>query len=241
MKRQSPHRAAVNLDWQHRSGDSTNTAYPLPYDVPKLRTHGTASLVRRCDKEAQQPPLCALVGCGFFLVLAFFFLSLFEPSFCCSEQFPPSTSRPDSGVEQSCRLDAARWPASDLRQQVLAAATIRHLYARPYALLYVLEILPLHLAASTHRYASNRHRLRTSLRAATHSRRARGIRLALPVLQLPQRSCFDARQPAVSRPPSILSQSVDHCCCSIQPHRTCRIPGGKLRIRAIFAPSSSSR
>ncbi|KAH0495882.1 hypothetical protein TgHK011_009408 [Trichoderma gracile] len=25
------------------SGDSTNTAYPLPYDVPKLPTHGTAS------------------------------------------------------------------------------------------------------------------------------------------------------------------------------------------------------
>ncbi|UKZ95670.1 uncharacterized protein TrAFT101_010492 [Trichoderma asperellum] len=30
---------------KRRSGDSTNTAYPLPYDVPKLRTHGASTQV----------------------------------------------------------------------------------------------------------------------------------------------------------------------------------------------------
>ena len=107
MKRQRLHRAAVNLDWQHRSGDSTNTAYPLPYDVPKLPTHGTASwwATLPTATEAQQPPFCTLVGCGFFFFLfscsRLFPFSLLEPSYCCSEQVPPqSTSRPDSGAEQ---------------------------------------------------------------------------------------------------------------------------------------------
>lgn len=54
MELQSLHRAAVNVYWQRRSGDSTNTAYPLPYDVPKLRTHGASTQVPWCAAATKQ-------------------------------------------------------------------------------------------------------------------------------------------------------------------------------------------
>lgn len=80
----------------------------------------------RCDKAELPPPrlplalwLAAAHGSPVFLPFSFC------PSLCCGRASSPSTSSADSGV--ACRPEAANLPASDLRQQVLAAITIRRL------------------------------------------------------------------------------------------------------------------
>ncbi|UKZ71252.1 uncharacterized protein TrAtP1_012213 [Trichoderma atroviride] len=129
MELQSLHRAAVNLYWQRRSGDSTNTAYPLPYDVPKLRTHGASTQVPWCAAATKQSyrRLGCLLRFGWLRPTGrqFFSHSRFAHPCAAGEHLPPSTSSADSGV--ACRPEAANLPASDLRQQVLAAITIRRL------------------------------------------------------------------------------------------------------------------
>lgn len=80
----------------------------------------------RCDKAELPPPRLPL---ALWLAAAHgspvFFPFSFCPSLCCGRASPPSTSSADSGV--ACRPEAANLPAPDLRQQVLAAITIRRL------------------------------------------------------------------------------------------------------------------
>lgn len=92
MELQSLHRAAVNVYWQRRSGDSTNTAYPLPYDVPKLRTHGASTQVPWCAAATKQSyrRLGCLLRFGWLRPTGsqFFFPFSFRPSLCCGRASP---------------------------------------------------------------------------------------------------------------------------------------------------------
>ncbi|KAL6694519.1 hypothetical protein J3F84DRAFT_46125 [Trichoderma pleuroticola] len=156
------HRAAVNLYWQRRSGDSTNTAYPLPYDVPKLRTHAPYSF-SWCAAATNHS--CALVGCPFFP-------SLFWPSFWpLAVQIAEQSSLPSS-----CYQFASFGPTSTGTRSCGCDTPSRRQALRPalhskFFFFGCCITLP-----STLLYASTR----SSLRPPSHSRRARGAQVSSP-------------------------------------------------------------
>lgn len=159
----------------------------------------------RCDKAELPPPRLPL---ALWLAAAHgspvFFPFSFCPSLCCGRASPPSTSSADSGV--ACRPEAANLPAPDLRQQVLAAITIRRLR---------LTLRSTHLATVEFCCC-------ISLQPPSHSsdRRNKGQplkllkplpnRLSKPPSSPPQPELVLGRPPArtarLSRPPSILLQ-----------------------------------
>lgn len=150
-------------------------------------------MVCRRDKAELPPPRLPL---ALWLAAAHgspvFFPFSFCPSLCCGRASPPSTSSADSGV--ACRPEAANLPASDLRQQVLAAITIRRLRLTLRSTPFTVEFCCC-----------------ISLQPPSHSRRAQKQRSASPKPpSSPQPELVLGRPPArtarLSRPPSILLQ-----------------------------------